>query len=65
MADGLLVMCQQVSRNSMVRPIQVQKMRGNSPQPGLHTIRISEEGVRAFPRMLKPIEETQATMTQN
>jgi circadian clock protein KaiC len=63
MADGLLVMCQQVSRNSMVRQVQVQKMRGNSPQPGLHTIRISEEGVRAFPRMLKPIEDTQSSVT--
>ena len=63
MADGLLLMCQQVNRNSMVRQIQVQKMRGNSPQPGLHTIRISEEGVRAFPRMLKPIEEVQGRVT--
>jgi circadian clock protein KaiC len=63
MADGLLVMSQQVSRNSMVRQLQVQKMRGNSPQPGMHTIRISEEGVRAFPRMLKPIEEIQAAVT--
>jgi circadian clock protein KaiC len=63
MADGLLVMCQQTSRNSMVRQVQVQKMRGNSPQPGLHTIRISEEGVRAFPRMLKPIDETQSAVT--
>ena len=63
MADGLLVMCQQTSRNSMVRQVQVQKMRGNSPQPGLHTIRISEEGVRAFPRMLKPIDEAQAAVS--
>ena len=63
MADGLLLMSQQVSRNSMVRQVQVQKMRGNAPQPGLHTIRISEEGVRAFPRMLKPIEEMQGAVT--
>jgi circadian clock protein KaiC len=62
-ADGLLVVSQQVSRNSMVRQIQVQKMRGNSPQPGLHTIRISSEGVRAFPRMLKPIEEIEGGVT--
>jgi circadian clock protein KaiC len=62
-ADGLLVLSQQVNRNSMVRQLQVQKMRGNSPQPGLHTIRISEEGVRAFPRMLKPIDQTQVSVT--
>lgn len=63
LADGLLLMTQKVSRNSMVRQVQALKMRGNSPQPGLHTIRISNEGVRAFPRMLKPIEEAQGTVT--
>ena len=64
MADGLLLMSQQVSRNSMVRQVQALKMRGNAPQPGLHTIRISEEGVRAFPRMLKPVDEVQGTVTK-
>jgi circadian clock protein KaiC len=64
MADGLLVMSQQVSRNSMVRQVQALKMRGNSPQPGLHTIRISNEGVRAFPRMLKPIAEQQIKVSK-
>lgn len=64
MADGLLTMNQHVTRNSMVRRIQVLKMRGNAPQPGLHTIRISDRGVQAFPRMLKPIEEAQAKVTK-
>src|SRR5215204_3863567 len=63
MADGLLTMNQHVNRNSMVRQIQVLKMRGNAPQPGLLTIRISDRGVQAFPRMLKPIEEAQAEVT--
>jgi circadian clock protein KaiC len=39
------------------------KMRGNAPQPGLHTIRLSEHGVQAFPRMLKPVEESQEVVT--
>src|SRR5207237_542175 len=60
----LVVMTQRVDRNSMVRQVQVMKMRGNAPQPGLHTIRISNDGVSAFPRMLKPIEEVQATITR-
>ena len=64
MADGLLIMTQRVDRNSMVRQLQVLKMRGNAPQPGLHTIRISSDGIVAFPRMLKPIEEAQATLTR-
>jgi circadian clock protein KaiC len=64
MADGLIVLTQRVSRNSMVRQVQVLKMRGNAPQPGLHTLRISDEGIRAFPRMLKPVEETQGEVSR-
>ncbi len=64
MADGLLMLTQRVERNSMVRQVQALKIRGNAPQPGLHTVRISEEGVRAFPRMLKPIEEAQGTVSR-
>jgi circadian clock protein KaiC len=64
MADGLISLSQHVNRNSMVRQVQVLKIRGNAPQPGLHTIRISAEGVRAFPRMLKPIEEVQGKVSR-
>lgn len=64
MADGLVTMTQRVERNSMVRQVQVLKMRGNAPQPGLHTIRISNDGVIAFPRMLKPVEEVQSTISR-
>jgi circadian clock protein KaiC len=64
LADGLLTMTQRVDRNSMVRQVQVLKMRGNAPQPGLHTIRISKEGVAAFPRMIKPIEESQESISR-
>jgi circadian clock protein KaiC len=64
MADGLIAMTQRIDRNSMVRQLQVLKMRGNAPQPGLHTIRISSDGVQAFPRMLKPIEEIETTVSR-
>ncbi len=64
MADGLFIMAQRVSRNSMVRQVQALKVRGNAPQPGLHTIRISNDGVRAFPRMLKPVEEAQGEVSR-
>jgi circadian clock protein KaiC len=63
MADGLLTLTQRVERNSMVRQAQVLKIRGNAPQPGLHTLRISQDGLKAFPRMLKPIEEAQGTVS--
>ncbi len=56
MADGILWLSQIVNRNSMVRKIQAIKMRGLDTQPGLHTFRITRDGVRIFPRMVKPIE---------
>jgi circadian clock protein KaiC len=51
-ADGLLWLYQSVDRNSMVRKIQVMKMRGQAPVPGLHTFRISGEGIEVFPRVI-------------
>jgi circadian clock protein KaiC len=51
-ADGLLWLVQSVDRNSMVRKIQVMKMRGQAPIPGLHTFRITNDGVQVFPRVI-------------
>ncbi|WP_265942462.1 ATPase domain-containing protein [Dechloromonas sp. A34] len=48
-ADGLLVLDQLVSRNSMVRKLQVLKMRGQATRPGMHTFRITGDGVEVFP----------------
>lgn len=48
-ADGLLSLEQHVSRNSMVRKLQVMKMRGQPTRPGLHTFRISSAGIEVFP----------------
>lgn len=50
-ADGVLWLEQSVDRNSMVRKIQVMKMRGQGPSPGLHTFRITDEGIEVFPRV--------------
>lgn len=51
-ADGLLWLVQSLDRNSMVRKIQVMKMRGQAPIPGLHTFRITNDGVQVFPRVI-------------
>ncbi len=51
-ADGILWMVQSVHRNSMVRKIQVMKMRGHATIPGLHTFRIDGNGVQIFPRTI-------------
>jgi circadian clock protein KaiC len=51
-ADGLIVLDQSVYRNSMVRKMQVQKMRGQAPSPGTHTFRITAAGIDVFPSAL-------------
>ena len=49
-ADGLFWLYQSVERNSIVRKMQVMKIRGQAPVPGLHTFRITEDGLQTFPR---------------
>ena len=51
-ADGLLWLTQTVHRNSMVRKMQVIKMRGQAQIPGLHTFRITDAGIQVFPRAI-------------
>jgi len=51
-ADGLLWLSQVAERNSVVRKLQIVKLRGMASVPGLHTIRISENGMQAFSRTL-------------
>lgn len=51
-ADGILWLSQNMQRNSMVRKMQVVKMRGQSQASGLHTFRISDEGIQVFPRAI-------------
>jgi len=48
-ADGLLSLEQSVHRNSMVRTMQVLKMRGQATSPGAHTFRITNAGIDIFP----------------
>ena len=47
-ADGLLSLEQRIHRNSMVRTIQILKMRGQATSPGLHTFRITDAGIVVF-----------------
>ena len=55
-ADGLLWLSQNVERNSMERKFQIMKLRGQESLSGLHTFRISSEGVRVFPRSAPLVE---------
>ena len=50
-ADGIIWVSQAADRNSVVRKLQVVKMRGMATMPGLHTLRMSPRGVQVFPRI--------------
>ncbi len=50
-ADGILWLFQAVDRNSVVRKLQVIKMRGLATMSGLHTIRMTDDGLQVFPRI--------------
>ena len=47
-ADGLIWMRQSVQRNSMVRKIEILKMRGQASLSGLHSFRLDSAGIRVF-----------------
>jgi circadian clock protein KaiC len=51
-ADGLFWLHQKVERNSVVRKLQIMKLRGQASVPGMHTIRITEAGLQTFSRTL-------------
>ena len=52
MVDGIFWLSQVTERNSVVRKLQIMKLRGQATVPGLHTVRIDEDGVQAFSRTL-------------
>jgi circadian clock protein KaiC len=51
-ADGILWLSQVTERNSVVRKLQIVKLRGQASVPGLHTVRIGNFGLQAFSRTL-------------
>ena len=51
-ADGLFWLSQIAERNSIVRKLQVMKLRGQMSVPGLHTFRITDDGLQTFSRTL-------------
>jgi circadian clock protein KaiC len=50
-ADGIFALYQSTDHNSVVRKLHVVKSRGIASVPGLHTFRITQAGLRVFPRM--------------
>jgi len=67
-ADGIFWLTQEIERNSVVRKLQVVKSRGVAHMPGLHTLKITTQGVQVFPRVpvqqrTKSIRESQRLST--
>lgn len=59
-ADGLLSLEQSVYRNSMVRKMQIIKMRGQATLPGMHTFRITNAGIEIFAAALVRVDTGEA-----
>ena len=52
MVDGIFWLSQVSERNSVVRKMQIMKLRGQPTVPGLHTMRIGDDGVQTYSRIL-------------
>jgi circadian clock protein KaiC len=48
LADGMIWLRQSVQRNSVVRKMEIAKMRGAATLAGLHTFRITSSGIQVF-----------------
>jgi circadian clock protein KaiC len=56
-ADGMLTLYQAADDNSALRKIRINKMRGQAHMTGAHTMRIGDDGIRVYPRMLPPLAD--------
>ncbi len=63
-ADGLFLLTQNTERNSVVRKLQVMKLRGQESVPGRHTVRITGDGMQAFSRTLGMTSPKEKSRTQ-
>jgi circadian clock protein KaiC len=56
-ADGMIALSQASDDNSMLRKIRIVKMRGQAHMMGGHTLRITDAGIRVYPRQLPPLAD--------
>src|SRR5881398_1264758 len=56
-ADGMVSLLQSQDENSGLRKIRVNKMRGQAHMSGAHTMRITDDGLRVYPRQLPPLAD--------
>jgi circadian clock protein KaiC len=56
-ADGMIALSHNLDEDSVVRKIRIVKMRGQAHLAGAHTLRITGEGIRVYPRVLTPVPD--------
>jgi circadian clock protein KaiC len=56
-ADGMMTLYQASDDNSSLRKIRINKMRGQAHMSGAHTLRITDDGIRIYPRELPPLAD--------
>jgi circadian clock protein KaiC len=61
-ADGMIALSHNLDEDSVVRKIRIIKMRGQAHMAGAHTLRITDDGIRVYPRQLTPIREAYETI---
>jgi circadian clock protein KaiC len=59
-ADGMLTLYQAADDNSALRKLRGNKMRGQGHMTGAHTMRIGDDGIRVYPRLLPPLADDRA-----
>jgi circadian clock protein KaiC len=56
-ADGMLSLTQAHEHSTVVRKMRVVKMRGRAHLAGSHNFRITDDGLRTYPRILPPLAD--------
>jgi circadian clock protein KaiC len=56
-ADGMLLLSPLQERSTVVRKMRVVKMRGRAHLAGSHNFRITDDGLRVYPRILPPLAD--------
>ena len=61
-ADGMVSLSHNQDEEAVVRKVRVVKMRGQAHLTGSHTMRITGDGIRVYPRVLPAIPRAYETM---
>ncbi|MFL6636599.1 MAG: RAD55 family ATPase [Massilia sp.] len=61
-ADGMIALSHNLDEDSVVRKVRVVKMRGQAHLAGAHTLRITDDGIRVYPRVLTPVPDAYETI---